>query len=337
MRKKQMCSLGIMFVMLIGILTGCKGVENKNDTLVNINKGEESISYGYGNFYAKYTQAIYDGSYASYYGEGYWSQDMYGNGNTLEDDVKDGVMEQLKTQYLFEKHAKDYKVSLTEADNEKIKEVTKDFFKKNNKVALKNLGASKAYVEEMLKKQTFEAKMREAIGEEAKVDISEEDAKQRTFTYSLIGYDTTVDENGNEVEVTEDRKSSLKEKAQKIALAADFEQQAQEEGATVTTYSYGKDDTGMDQKVLAAADALKEGEVSDVIEVENVGLYVIKLEKEFDKEATKNKIQELEQQQKDAYIQEKIEEWSKDLTWDVNEKLWSKVKFDKIFTVTVSE
>ena len=50
---------------------------------------------GVANFYAKYQQAIYDSYYMSYFGEDMWNQDMYGNGSTMTEDVKQEAAEAL--------------------------------------------------------------------------------------------------------------------------------------------------------------------------------------------------------------------------------------------------
>ena len=42
----------------------------------------------------------------------------------------------------------------------------------------------------------------------------------------------------------------------------------------------------MDASVITAADALKEGEISSMISVDGKGYYVIRLDSEFDRDAT---------------------------------------------------
>ena len=73
--KKRNILVAAMTLTLAGatLLSGC-GL-NADATLVNINKGEDSISLGYGNFVARYTQSLYDATYLQYMGTDMWTKE----------------------------------------------------------------------------------------------------------------------------------------------------------------------------------------------------------------------------------------------------------------------
>ena len=106
MKKKMLC-LGMVLVLGMMILSGCK-IRNYNSKLIDINNGEDGITLGYANFVFKYNQARYDTQYGDSYGAKLWTEDMTGMGQTFADQVKDNIVETLETQYVIKKHADEY-------------------------------------------------------------------------------------------------------------------------------------------------------------------------------------------------------------------------------------
>ena len=110
-------------------------------------------------------------------------------------------------------------------------------------------------------------------------------------------------------------------------------------GQTVSTGSYGSaedEDSNYDKEVLEAADKLKEGQVSGVIETET-GYYVIRLDKEFDEEATNEKKEELISQKQEDYYTDIVDGWKDNAAWEINEKEWAKVTFTDHFTAVAED
>ena len=87
--KKRMASL-LMGAALMGMTAGGCGSQIKDDA-VFATLDDTKITMGVANFFAKYEQAAFDSMYLSYFGENMWSNDLYGNGNTLTEDVKSDV------------------------------------------------------------------------------------------------------------------------------------------------------------------------------------------------------------------------------------------------------
>ncbi len=163
----------ILATVLLGavLLTGC-GM-NKDKTLVNINNGKDSITLGYGNFMARYTQAMYDGNYLQFMGEQMWSQEN--EGVTMEASVKKNVLESIKEQYALKQHAKEYGVKVTSEEKKAITKAATKFMKENDSDTIKALGATQDIVEEFLTNQTIATKMMAAIKDE--VDLTADEKK----------------------------------------------------------------------------------------------------------------------------------------------------------------
>lgn len=327
--KKRNILVAAMTLTLAGatLLSGC-GL-NADATLVHINKGEDSISLGYGNFVARYTQSLYDATYLQYMGTAMWTKEE--DGTTLEDNVKKNVMKSMKEDYLLEQHASDYDVTLSDDEKKSIKKAAKAFIKNNSEDTLDAMTATEEIVEKYLTNQTIASKVSEAIKESADVTVTEEEAAQRTITYAYFGSVTYKDSSGNTGYYTDDQKKELKAKAEALTTSTDLETDGEAAGATIKTASYGKNDTSLDEAVIAAADALSEGQISSVVDVGNDGYYVIRLDSAYDEEATQKAMTTLEEEKRSDYLESVLKGWKKEITWTTDKKQWKKVQFDTFF------
>ena len=157
------------------MLGGCGSQINKDEIVATM--GDQEISLGYAYFAARYNQVTYDNMFASYYGEGYWTNEDYADedGRTLEESVKDAVMEEIETDLLLEQHMSEYGVEITEEEQAAMDEAAAKFMEDNSDEAVKALGATEEYVADLLYYETVSRKMTEAIGATADSNISEEE------------------------------------------------------------------------------------------------------------------------------------------------------------------
>lgn len=332
MKAKKLLSLLLAAAMGASVLTGCN--EIKADAVGATLNGEE-ISLGFMNFMAKFQQAVYDGYLGSMYGTSdYWSQDLSGNGSDMETTVKDQVAENVELLYLLEDHMADYGVELTEDELSAIDEAADKFMSDNSKAAIEQIGATKEYVKEMLRLDTIQTKMNNAIGAEVDTEVSDEEAAQKTFSYVRVSKTSTTDADGNTVEYTDEQKEELKNTVSEYAKKAqeDFDGAAQEAGYTVSTYSYGSDESSFAEDVIAAADKMQNGDISDVLEDDNY-YYIIRMDSTFDEQATASKKEEIVSQRKTDHYKEVCDGYKEDAKYEVNESEWKKVKFDNLFTI----
>ena len=328
-RGKKLAAVLLTAVLAAGTFAGC-GID-PDAVAVTIGGGEDTLSLGYVNFVAKYTQAAYDLTYRSYMGDDMWSQDLNGTGNTFEEDVKSDVMDSLQEEYLLMQHAGDYGIELTEEETAAIQEAADQFMADNDEDAMDQMGATSEYVRTMLTYQTYANRVSEAIRAQAQPTVTEEEARMRTFTYAYFDTTSTTDEDGTSRDMTDEEKQEQREMAELLTDPSNFNLGASSSGATVNTYSYNAGDTGMDEAILSAADALNEGEVSSVIETDD-GYYVIRLDSANDVEQTQTKLEELQNEQRDEYLQQVLDGWKEDTPWEVDESQWAKVVFDVPFS-----
>lgn len=337
MKKAYVKSACIAALSASVLLTGC-GKLDPNETLVTIKNGDktDTISLGVGNFAARYQQSMYDQYLLSYYGEGMWKQDMSGSGSTLQDETKDGVLDELEEQYLAKAHAADYSISLTDDQKKAIEDAANKFISDNDKESLEQMGATVDTVKEYLEYRTYYTLVADAAKKEADKDITENDCWMRTFSYVVFDTTSKTTEDGNVEPLTDDEILEKKANAKALAEAEDFDAEVEALGATKESYSYlkGEEEDGtMDMEIIKAAEALKEGEVSSVIEVKDAGYYVIKLESDHDSDASENKRSSLQTEAFNTLM----DSWKEAIEWTVDEKVWEKVQFTSLFKAPEKE
>lgn len=330
--SKKIVGIATTLIACASLVTGCAGSVNLDTPVAVVNN--ENVPFGVAKFYAKSQQMIYEAYYGSIFGDNMWDQAL-SEDMTLGESTLENVLEELKEMYLVNQHADEYSVSLTDEEKAKIEETAKQFVADNDAKALEAMGANEDIVKEYLTKYTLQTKIETAIKSTADTNVSDEDAAQKTISYVFISTYGTTDETGNTVDLTEEEKAAKKAEAQAIVDAVaggkDFDTAVTDAQKTVSTASYGKDDdAGMDEAVITAAEALKEGEVSPVIEVED-GYYVIKLKSAFDEEQTENRRQEIISERRTTLYDETYSKWLEEATITVDNKVWKKIDFkDKV-------
>ncbi len=321
------------------LFTGC-GSLNPSATAIKINTGDstDTISLGYINFVAQYQTAIYDSFFMSYYGEGYMNQDLTSSGSTMGESTIDSVVEDLEEQYLCKLHASEYDVELSDDDNTAIADAAAAFISDNDQESLDAMGATEDYVKAYLEYRTYQTRVEAAVKEAADAEVTDDECWQRTFSYVLFDTSASQDEDGVVQEKTDDELVELKAQAKQLANASsseDFDAIADELGVTASTYSYTKgeeEDDSLDMSVIEAAEALTEGAVSDVIDVEGTGYYVLRLDADHDEDASETERQSLIEEKQSDFYNTTLESWKADVTWNAVDKQLDKITFTNHYT-----
>lgn len=330
MKLKKLTALVLAGAICVSAFTGCGMDANK--TVATL--GEQNISTGIANFFCKYQKAMMDDMYLSYFGEDMWSQDLYGTGSTMEEDVKDSVMKSLHELYTLKAHMEDYTVTLTEEEQQKIKDAAKAFMSGNTKEALEEMSATQEVVEELLSLYTIQSKMYDSIIADANVEVSDEEANMRGYTLVSVGIKGEYDDAGAYTEYTEEEITAIKEEVKKAKLALidkDLETIAEEYDYDIQTGAYAKEDATFDIKLLEAMDALKAGETSDVVETDTT-LYIVRIDSERDEKATEENRLSMISEQEYAFYEEVVAKWQENDGWKVEENILDTIDFHHVLT-----
>lgn len=331
MKRTRLVALLLSGVMAASVLAGCGGV-NKNAVVATFD--EKEITLGVPNFAARLQQAYSDDMYNYYFGGSAWDSDLSGTGVTMQEDVKNSVMDSMFEMYTLDAHTGDYGVALSEEEQTKITETASAFIEANSKKALKELGADREVVEEYLRLVTIQAKMHKAIIADVDTNVSDEEANTSAYSYVRVSKTTYTDANGNSAEYTEEELEALAGTVAAFAAEAKegtLEDAAESYAYTVSTGTFTVDDATLDAAVLTALQDLEEGAVSDVIDTES-SYYVVRLDAKTDVEATEATRQSIISDREDALYEEVLSGWQEAHTWAVKESVWEKVAFDRLFT-----
>ena len=339
-RKKAvlLTAAGALAAMAV---TGCSGSINTDAVVATV--GEDDITLGVANFYARMTQGQYETYYAGMMGttgEAMWTQEA-GEGQNYEESVKDSLMENLENMYLISQHAADYEVSLTKEEEDAISEAAAQFDEDNTDEAKEIVSGYRKDIEEFLRLATIQTKMDSKMREGVDENVSDEEAAQKAMKYVFFSY-TTTDDSGNSTELTDDEKADLKTNAQTLAdrvnAGEDISTVVEELGQTAYDLTFDSESTSPNEDLIAAADALKtEGAVTDVIETDD-GLYVGQLTSLLDRDATDQKKESIIEERRQDQYDSLLEQWKDDTDIEVDEKVWNKVDFeDTGVTIIASE
>lgn len=326
--KKRLFALALAGVLAAATLTGCGSLKG-DETVATVD--DTKIDADLANFFARYTQATYETYYSAYLGENMWNSDA-SDGETYEESVKSSVLKSLEDMILLEKHMEDYDVSITDEDKAMIKETTQQFLNDNSLDDKNLVSGNEKTVNRALTLMAVQQKMRTAIQAGADTEVSDEEAAQKSMDYVFISYQTK-DDSGNSKDVSDDEKAQLKSQAEAIASGlkegGDLNALAEEQGATVQTLTFDKDTTSPDEDLIKAADALGEGESTDVIETEK-GCYVAKVTSLLDRTATDSKKSQIVQERQTKLYDDTVKKWRKKADIKVHKSVWKKVSFQKV-------
>jgi len=318
--------------MAVTMLAGCGSLKGDE---VAITVGDTEIRADVANFYARYIQAGYETYYAPYMGEDMWNSKA-SEEDTYEENVKSTVQETLETMILLEKHMGEYDVSFSEEEKNAIADTAKEFDENNGLEEKELVSGDEKTVNRVLTLMAIKEKMSEAIKAGADKEVSDEEAAQKSMDYVEFSYSST-DEDGQTTELSDEEKKELKTKAETLAKGAkeggDFAALASEAGVESKTLTFDSETESVDAELIKAADALKEGEVTDVIETET-GCYVAKVTSLLDREATDAKKETIVSERETKLYEDTCNKWKEDTEITVHEDVWKKIDFNDL-TVTM--
>lgn len=338
--KRNMAGLLVLLFVMTTALTGCSGSNKLNSTAEAMNVGGVSVPLGEVNFYLRYQQMQIQGMYGAFFGEDFMNQDLMGLGTPYGMTVRDTVVDTLQEYYVVEAHAEEIGVSLTEEEKNQAAEAARAFLAANDSKALKAMSADEATVTHVLELMTLQTRVYENRAATIDTEVEPASVAQKRISYVVSSIAGTTDEEGNETELTEEELAEKRTQMETILADAkesgDLYAAAEAQEMTASSMTYGRDDDYLDEAVQSAADALSEGEFSEVIETEN-SYYIVCMESTFDEEATETaKEDELSERKQNAYTG-----WYTPLFEEteitVNDELIQTLTFERIFSTPETE
>ena len=131
MKKKSGCWLIIlcMLISLAGcgkqetaLITGSGETVSQSSEMAAVTVNDEEISLREWNFYVRMNQMQWEKEELEDEGDEMWSQEVDEEGTTLEESLKEQVLDTLIQTHIMNQHAEEYQVSLTEEETDKLKD-----------------------------------------------------------------------------------------------------------------------------------------------------------------------------------------------------------------------
>lgn len=328
---RALAAAGLCVSMALG-LVGC-GSKPVDGSQIAATVGEKEMTLGEANFLLRYQQVQTESYYKSMLGDGIYEMDLYGTGSTYGEDFKSDVMTQMQEYYVIEEKAADYGVSLSDEDKEAITEAAEAFLEANDSETLEQMSADQATVERVLSLMTLRSRVAAAVKAEADVTVTDEEAAQRGFSY------ITISKGSGDNALTEEEIQENKDKLTAVIASVKegnaIEGAAVDQGMTAYNGNYGEGtDAYYDEALIAALDAIGEGEVTDIIETDS-NLYVAQVTAELDEEATANRKESLITTAQTEYFNDLLAEWVEEYPLTVVDSVWEQVVFDRSYELKV--
>lgn len=339
---KRLAVMGLCACMGAASLAGCSGSPAK--VTVATLDGED-IKLDLYTFMVRFNQAqLQGGPYASLFGDDMFNTDLAGDGTTYGETFKQGILENIEQMLLLEKHASEYNVALTDEEKASLTKAAEDFIAANDKTVLDEMCATQEVVERAMTLYAVQSKMQQAIYDQADTNVSDEEAAQKTVNYVFLSTaGTEKDEEGNTIDLTDEQKAEVKDKAQRILDAAKESQdleaaaKAEDDSLSMISSSYGTDNGNLKEEVKTAAETLEDGQFADEPVEAETGYYVLQMKTTFDKDATETRKETIVQQRKADKFEEVTTAWKEEADFTVNDKKVAKLDFFDTFTLKPTE
>lgn len=322
-----------------GTLAGCSGTIDTDAVVASV--GDEDITLGVANFYARMTQGQYETYYAGMMGmaaEDMWTQEAE-EGKTYEQAVKDSIMTELENMYLISQHVEEYEVSLTEDEQDAISDAAEQFDERNSDETKEAVSGYRKDIEKYLELATIKNKMTEKMKAGVDEEVSDEEAAQKAMKYVYFSF-TSTDDSGNTTELSDEEKEELRADAQsladRVAAGEDMAEVAEEMGQTANDLTFDDESTVPDEDLLAEVNGFtEEGQCTEPVENEN-GIYVGQLTSLLDRDATDQEKTTIVEERRQEQYDSLLEEWRDSTAIEVDEKVWDKIDFSDLGVTIVT-
>lgn len=327
--------IGIAAVMLVAVcvlgvvVSGCG--KNKNGSKVVFTRGlEKDEIFRIGDEICKSSEMLVfltttQYEYESVYGAKIWNTSL--DGVTLEDNVKETVLEKVAQMKSMALLAKKKNVELDETEKSFASAAAKDYMGHISVAQRESLGITEETVQKLFEEYALAHKVYQKVIEDVNPEISDDEARIVTVQQIVIRT-TSRDAQGNETELLTAQKQEQYELAVSVLEQAkegrkSFEELASKYSQDPTiTYSFGKGE--MDPAIEAAAFSLETDEISSVVESSG-GYHIIKCINTFDEEETRANKQRLLEAKKNEVFGEEYDEFVNSLVRKLNASAWDKV------------
>lgn len=340
-KKRKKKAAGIAILLLCSLfLTGCENLNR--DTRIVLTTGfqkDEVFRIETTSCYKREVMVYLtnmQNQYEEVYGPEIWEQEK--DGITLEESLKESVLAELAQIKTMNLMADKYDVSLSELEQDAVKEAAKAYYGSLNAAEKNSMDVSIDTIRQLYREYALAGRVYEYMIQDVNPEISDDEARTITLQQIFIGT-SKKDSTGKSIPYTEQEKSyayaTALEARNRIELGEDFELVAGlYNEADESTVFVRKGD--MDPIYEKTAFELGNDEVSSIFETED-GYYVLKCISTLNREETDlNKKKIIEERRREIFSHE-YDSYVQSLTRNMNETLWQEINLLHDDAVTTSD
>lgn len=312
-----------------------KEKDEKQDSINAITAGELISLIGntrvYYNEVMVYLKSVQQ-NYESEYGKDIWDADIFGNGKSFGEQIKEEVLKQITELKIIKDKAEEYDIILSEEELAQAKNYAREHFE-----GLSDKDVDQYHITEELLQQVYAdnilaEKVFETITIDVDTNVSDLEAKQITVQHISI-YNTDFDVAGNKIPLSVEERQKAFEKVNSLYQQAKETQdflslaEANTEAENVElTFGRGQAPEEYSGVFEQAAFTLRTGEISDIITTD-YGWHIIYCVTDFNEDATTQVKENIIDERRTKMFSELYSEWSGDYDIVVNSEAWNAVSF----------
>lgn len=324
-------------MLSLSCLAGCGGKKNASQIVLTSDFLEDEVFRIEELSCMKSEVMVYlvnsENRYSEVFGDQIWDKSIADT--TLEGRYKETILARLAQIKSMTLLAEQYELTLDEEEEQKVVTAARDYYSYLTEADIACMQCNLDTIIGLYHDFALANKLYDYITADINPEISDDEA--RTITVNGILVKTyTVDDNGIRHEFTEDEKKSayqriliakslLEEGAEFDLVAAEYNEDTQ------NTYSFGRG--VMPQEYEDVAFSLDADEISDIVETE-YGYHIIRCLTTFNKDETDANKGNIVEQRKQAAFDAAYDAFVVNLTSNLNEPLWTSIKYDKSIGAT---
>lgn len=291
--------------------------------------GKIKVYYNEAMVYLKSIQENYETGY----GRDIWNCDIYGDGTTFGDIIKDEIIKQIMEIKIICAKADEQGITLTEEELAEARKLAREHYAKFTPDEVSKYKFSEELFVRVYNDNILAEKAYETVTLNVDTNIPDYDAKQITIQH-IFRKNTKEGEAGAQEKLPENEQNNVLEKMETLHEKAletkDFLALAEansEDTSLTETFGRANAPERYDDTYIQTAFSLKTGEVSDVIATEN-GWYILYCVNEYDEDATLSYKEQIIEARRSEMFTELYTEWSKNYDVIVNSEAWKSMIFD---------
>lgn len=318
--KKRFGILVVLVSMLSAVLTGCN-IGNTQIIIDMNNAGRNDVFSINGTDCKKDEARLYLCNYQNIYGSAYgldlWQYD-YSNMDievTLEDYVKELTIAELSNIICMNQLAEDLEISLSSEEQKLVSKATDEYYESLSREEIHYMGIDKMELKEIYERYAIAQKLYSTLTEGVNEEVSDDEARVIRIQQIYVQSE----------EVAKVVQQKLRSGSGFDTVASSFSE-ADEVERTLTRGEYAKE-------IDDVAFNLDDGEESGMIETE-YGYYFIKCLDKYEEELTEANKENIILKRRQEQFDDVFYEFINNSTFQLNEKVWDKVKVDTSGAIT---